>query len=616
MKFKSILIMSLFALISSCAFKDTDESNNIVNTTSNHQSNTESVRIDTDRDGITDEIELALGIDPKQAYFPIFSVSDFRESTLEIFDFTDPSIKIKATYQLKSEADAGLNYTPIKEKIAAHSYLRTINQGEKPAPIDISDLGVIKLSSFNYLDIQRIRNFLIENTDRVDDQSSRITSRFSIKVQNILGILKLSQFKVELGFIESDSGFKSFGNTFDLKTISNTRAVINSSGDFDSGKLNMEAQVYVDRLPLETISHILDNELQLALKIVDYEAMTTDGMSFKYSNQVQEAASVGTLFSVSTPEKNQLFFNARKESIMKTLNRLFNSVESDGEGTLLSTQNHTANSFYPIIFESGGNNHLKQTAWYLFSENDKLSDTPNVGETVMLGFFTNEYVARIGKRLISISEKSFKSIEVNYSINDLKIGETLKIGISGKILRPTHTSIRELSSEADVIVKHCEPREPRSPRDRLEKGPCYESNYRGWCGHNWSDYSEEAQNLELFTTDLKGIEFYSEKVGLPIPVNSNEFFRYAHPIEDKDADEWIVQIKVDQSFIDLYGSSIKIRLPKKENPQVKFGFVGYTNCAHRNLGRNFHFVSSNIQEHFASGDLIHNVTFKLKRIFK
>src|SRR5690606_6786672 len=153
------------------------------------------------------------------------------------------------------------------------------------------------------------------------------------------------------------AGFKSFGNTFDLMTISNTRAVINSSGDFDNGKLNMEAQVYVDRLPLETISHILDNDLQLAIKIIDYEATTTDGVTYKYSSQVQEAAGVGTLFSVSTADKGHLFFNARKESIEETLKRLFKEVESDGEGTLLSTQGHISNSFYPIVFEAGGNNH-------------------------------------------------------------------------------------------------------------------------------------------------------------------------------------------------------------------------------------------------------------------
>ena len=70
-------------------------------------------------------------------------------------------------------------------------------------------------------------------------------------------------------------------------TISNTRAVINSSGDFESGKLNMEAQVYVDRLPLETISHILDNDLQLAIKIIDYEATTTDGINFDYLKKLK-----------------------------------------------------------------------------------------------------------------------------------------------------------------------------------------------------------------------------------------------------------------------------------------------------------------------------------------
>ncbi|PIP94064.1 MAG: hypothetical protein COW00_07855 [Bdellovibrio sp. CG12_big_fil_rev_8_21_14_0_65_39_13] len=620
---KNILLityLSILYLSTSCAFKSEDEqTSNSSGANQTRQSDAQRVRLDSDKDGVSDEIEAALGTDSMQGQFPSFSVVDFKETNIEIFDFSDPTNKIKVTYQIKEDSDSELEYTPVKEKIAAHSYLRTINQGERPAPIDIYDLGVIKLSNFNYLETQKIRNFLIVNQDRVDDQSARITSRFSIKANHILGLRKLSQFKVELGFIETDSGFKSFGNTFDLMTISNTRAVINSSGDFDSGKLNMEAQVYVDRLPLETISHILDNDLQLAIKIIDYETTTTDGVTYKYSSQVQEAAGVGTLFSISTKDEGHLFFNARKESVEETLKRLFKEVESDGEGTLLSTQGHISNSFYPIVFEAGGNNHLKQTAWYLFSENDKLSDIPNVGETIMLGHFRNEYVAKIGKRLISTNESAVKAVEVLYPINDLKVGETVEIEISGRILRPTRTGVREISSEANVETKYCEGRDfPHRDflMDKIEKGPCHWNVYRGWCGHNWADYTEAVDKLELYTSKLNGIEFYAEKQGNPIPLNSHDFFGYAHPIQDSESGAWKVQIHVDDKFIENYGTSIKIKLPKQAKPQVKYGFWGYTNCGHRNLGRNFHFISSHIREHYASGDLIHDVTFKTKRIFK
>lgn len=606
-------ILVFIILSASCSFKSDEHNETADNQSQVIQSTSQGTRIDSDKDGISDEIEASLGTDPMHGKFPSFSVVDFKESNIEILDFSDPANKIKVTYQLKEGGDSGLDYTPIREKIAAHSYLRSINQGEKPASIEIYDLGVIKLSNFNYLDTQKIRNFLITNQDRVDDQSARITSRFSIKANYILGIRKLSQFKVELGFIETDSGFTSFGNTFDLMTISNTRAFINSSGDFENGKLNMEAQLYVDRLPLETLSHILENELQLAIKIIDYEVITTDGFTYKYSNQVQEAASVGTLFSISTTGKNHLFFNTRKESIEETLDRLFNEVETDGEGTLLSTQGHISNSSYPIVFEAGGNNHLNQSAWYLFSENDKLSDIPNIGETVMLGYFRNEYVARMGKRLISKDTSDIKAVEVIHSIHDLKLGETIEIEIAGRILTPTHSSAYEISSEANVEVCTCRGRDCfKSVDDKCRQW----SGYKGWCGHNWTDYTEVEDSLDLFTSELNGIEFYSEKHGNPIPLNSNDFFDYAHPIQDSETGAWKVQIRVDDKFIENYGTSIMIKLPKQAKPQIKYGFWGYTNCGHRNLGRNFHFISSHIREHYASGDLIHDVTFKMKRIFK
>jgi hypothetical protein len=216
----------------------------------------------------------------------------------------------------------------------------------------------------------------------------------------------------------------------------------------------------------------------------------------------------------------------------------------------------------------------------------------------------------MGKRLISTNESAVKAVEVLYPINDLKVGETVEIDISGRILRPTRTGIRAISSEANVETKFCE------GRDFLMKGPCYWNVYRGWCGHNWTDYTEAVDKLELYTTNLNGIEFYSEKQGNPIPLNSPDFFGHAHPIQDSETGAWKVQIRDKEKFLEKNGTSINIKLHKQAKPQVKYGFWGYTNCGHRNRGRNFRFVSSHIREHYASGDLIHDVTFKTKRIFK
>lgn len=608
---KYLTYILLLLIGSSCSFKsEGPKQKEDSKPVDRAQDRREIARPDLDKDGLSDDLEKELTSDPTKAFFPEFRVKTLRESKLEIRDFTEPSSKV----EVKFEKTDDLVFDTVREKMALHAYQRAIGQGESPTPIDVFDLGVIKLSNFSFHDLQRLRNFIINNEDHIDESSITITSRFSLEAKNLLGITKVSQIKAELGVLEENGDFTSLGNIFDLLNVSNTRVIINNLPDNKSSVSALDVLIYVDHLALDAISHILDNELQLALKIVDYEVETSEGGSYRFSDQVQKAQGVGSLVALATPENTTLFFNATTEDINTTLNGELGETRSDGEGTLLSTQSYESDSFYPITFEEGGNQHLKQSSWFLFSQNDKLTDIPNIGETVMVGFFKNQYLAKVGKRLVSNTSKTLKGEAVSLDINNLKIGETLELTLSGTYLVPIQGAPIDRVSEAEVTKTRCE--SERDPGGGRFKRNCFDYKQRGWCGYKWSELTHQTKSYSKREDLLSMVHLYAQWSKNPIPLTNSTFFKKNGPILDSETNEWKLEIKIDENFIELYGESISVVYPKVELPNIKIGFKGYTDCGHRNLGRDFHFLDFGIREHSASGNIIHEPTIKLKRIFK
>lgn len=527
---------------------------------------------DKDRDGLSDELERALGRDELTGNFPTFTLENFSETKLEITDFSNVDNKIAATYRIDESIGSNLSFTPLNDKLAKHAYTRTVGQTERPAAIDIYDLSIVKVSNFSYVDTLNVRNFMKLNESNLDSTSVRIESRFYIRASEILGVTKINNVKAELGFLDSNGGFASFGNIFDLMTTSNTRLIFSSRGDANSTKSNMEALIFVDRLPIETLSYILENDLQLALKIVDYSVELVNGSSFKFSSQVQESLANTALFSISTPAKDYLFFNARRESIEHTLNRLFGGIETDGEGTLLRTSYYENNSSYPIRYEELGNEHLREKSWHLFSENDKTTDVPNVGESVMLGFFTNSYIAKMGGRMIRLDAKEHSSKKIEHEINALNIGEVVEIRVSGSDYTETPSAARIVQSQYSYYECACSGRFCHKSDNK-----CVEPVWpRAFCSHGWIDLIRKNVNL-MENTSLNQIYFTSKKIKNPISLSNIIFFKKQVATRDVNEGEWYLKIVVDEEFISEFGDSIKL-MAAHEQKIFAYGHNGWGNC--------------------------------------
>lgn len=603
----------------SCAFDSQDESIPGQKQEIKPVSNRPSI-IDDDKDGLSNSLEDSLGRDNLKSTFPRFKVVDFKYTKLELIDFYNPSNFVLAEYKEDRTIESDLRYDPVADKLARHAYTRVVGQTERPAPVAITDLGVIKLSNFEYSDTQKIRNFLSKNRSNVDDQSSRITSRFSLEVEGVIGIIKINNLKGELGFIDVDGDFSSFGDVFDLFTVSNIRSTIFSKGYSATARTSMDILLYVDRLNIKELDHILDNDLQLALRIADYEITTLEGETFQFSKQSNESRSVGPLYALTVDQDTGLFISARTETIGDALGRYMGEVTTDNEGTVLSVNGMSDNTDRPIRFEENGNYHLKQNSWYLFSENDKTSDVPTIGNTVMAGFLQNKYVAQAGKRIISKAIVADSTNEFNYKIADLKIGESVKLELTGyeKIPVPLEPLVR--SSESVVTRRDCtRVRDPGSflinePRPEKE---CFNYDERGWCGYYWRPLGFRQQEYDFVKeNELHDIFFTSESLKRRISLKDKSFFRKNYPVKKIDSNSWIIEIRIDEAFLNEYGSYFVVKLPRKNRQEVVYGLAGFENCGHRSRGSNFRFLEPSIREHRTSGDSIHELNLRIERIFK
>jgi len=595
--------------------------------------------LDQDKDGLSDVLESEIGRDKLTGTFPTFTIGSFNYTQIEVKDFLRNDNDLKVDFFLDEKTGRDLSYNPIRDKMARASYQRVVGQPLNPDPINYYDFGVIKLSKFSHVDYMRIKNYLFQNREELDSKAIRIQSRLFIDTKDILGIKKIFNIKCEVGFVSGDGSFNSFGGVQDLIGVDRTRVTFNSRGDSNFARSNTEVLVYIDRLPIDTLNTILDNNYDLALKIVDYKAQVTNGRTFSYSTQLSEASTAGSLFAVSTPEENALFFNARKETIDETAKRYFNGDTSDdNEGTLLGVGNMVNTSSYPIVFEEEGNSHLKQKSWFLFSENNKTSDTPKLGESIMLGFFQNSFLANSSTRMIKKRKESFSGETVTRDITGLNLGETVTLQISGNNRKYNSTNPRQIhvwvegTKHAQIChrIPSCgggqfllggasEGGGPLQSAPVTEDEKCTDCHwpytYEG-CEINWKDLKYSDTPLNLYSNSrLSEIQFVTEKNSIPISLTDASFFKKDLPIQDleKGSGTWLFKFKVDEEFLSRHGERISFNFPHIQHPIVNHGLHSDINCAQR--VRNHKFKDGNINRKQTDGDIQRTLDFTITRSF-
>jgi hypothetical protein len=613
-----LIVSGLFMLLltaNSCSVGSDDEEAPLAGV-NDLQRQTQNTLNDSDLDGLSDELEKAIGRDHLTGHFPKFEVTGFKESVVTIWDFADRDSHQKYRYNMGSKYDNDLSYTPIKEKIAKFSYDRIVGQPSRPDPISPFDLGVVKLSNFNVTTQTKLKNNILGRFDELSPEMVKFESRFFLKVNNMKGIKKISNIKVEYGLVGEDGGFETFGYVEDLLNSSRTRVAFNSTGDSNEVISSAEIFLLIDRIDLGFARRLAEDGLDLALRVVDYQVETTEGNNFTYSTQITEAASNARIVAISLPGENRIIFNSRNEPLKDTIEREIGEVLSDGEGSLVEIQDHQNTTSFPIVFENGGSDHMKGESWFLFSETNSISDIPNVNTTSMIAYLRNDFIAQSSKRIIEKGNQSRNQEKFSvFSLYGLYLGETISLGISGAETVPSIANITSRNANAHVWT--CggwggpgQSAPIIAPVQKNMNPPLVRS-----IPIKWREYAEVAKELR---SDGEAINPLGLIISSPIypngiDLNNQDFWQNTLPIFDKETGQWLLNFKVTEDFISIFGDSIKIEFPKVGIGEFEFGLMSYHGGGA--CGR-LEFLDEEITRKKSDGLIKRDLSLSVKRIFK
>lgn len=603
---------------------------------------------DFDQDGLSNELEEALERDPRIGNFPRFSISSLRHTQIKLKDLARAGSEVVVEYNTYDNPNYSIKYNPVRDKVAKASYRRVIGKVESAEPIGVFDFGTLKLSNFNEEQLQEIQSIIngYQGHDAIHTVS--LNSIFTLKVETIKGIVKLYDVKGELGFIDEKGAFNSFGLIFDVLSTDRTRIIFNSDGLDDSSTSNMEVMIHLDRLEVSDLQDVLDNNYDLAFKIHNYKADTAEKKIIEYTNQVKRALEVGSLFAVSNKDKDYLFFNSQTENIGKTLERLLGPIDSDNEGTIVGIGQNITNTDFPIVFETGGNNHLRQSSWHLFSEKSKIDDIPRKSGTVMLGFFTNRELASSNERLILKSKSNVVSnVDLACSgdrgcigalsssgivtpestpiqLNNLNVGELVKIQVSGENYRWMPDQIQTESIRIISSYATC----PNGRYPMAHASACRRVNNDRQCTYTRRNRTLKTENLSALSIDslFKSVSLESIDKERMIPFSERDLFNLHRPVYKKEKNHWLISFYVSEDTISKYGESLTLNFPKIGGRPFKSGFLGFSeeNCAKMTQFSNDYqrdslvWNAENYDDNFLdnSGNILRNYKVDIVRQFK
>ncbi len=559
---------------------------------------------DTDLDALPDELEVSLGRDPLTGRFPGFKVSNFRESKITIWNFEDRALSKGFIYNMRSDYFKDLSYTPVRDKISKHAYERVVGTSRQPQGISPYDLGVIKLSNFNIKTQLNLNEHIKNRFNELSPEMVKFESRFFLSAYNMKGIKKISNIKVELGLVSEDGGFESFGYTENIPNLLSTsrqRVAFNSTGESEEVLSSSEILVLIDRVDLNFARRISEDGLDLALKVVDFTAETVSGDRYQYSKKINQASSNLRMFAISTQSGSEIFFNSRSETIQKTLEREIGEVRSDGEGSIIEIKNHPSTTSFPILFEDGGSNHMEGMSWFLFSESGSISDVPNIGSSVMVGYLRNDEIAKSVERLIqAFQEERKEEVGTVFQFNNLSLGETIEIDIEGSLTRPIINNI--VQTTASAYVWTCGGYgNPGQIADLMNPPMSQNLNIR-W---RQIEYKEDPlpDPLDL---KIKTIKYPSG-----IALSREDFWQGTSPMKLNEGN-WRLYIQVTKSFLGKFGDGFKLEFPEKSIGEFYYGLMSH----HGNGCGKVEFHNPEIKKYKSEGFITRDLKISVNRLFR
>ncbi len=638
---KLLLLVSIGYCLGSCSIKKSEDITP-EETLETQTLNEGDLYPDKDGDGLSDALESKIGRRSDIGNFPKFKVANFQDTTF-FFDGIGVDRKtVKFSYG-NTNPNYSLRHEPIRDAIARSAYEKLTSDAPEVSEINLDDLNILKISNYNAQLNRRASKFIVENVEGNETNTSiKVESVFSILASDVLGIEKISDISATLGFIGEEGEFSAIGNSFYLQDIDGVRLHFEPQDSSNEAYSSSFVQIRFDDIDLGTYRQVFDEGYDLALKINNYIVKTRDGQSFDYLGQIAKATQKCSIYAISDDENDQVIFNSNLESIESTLERLFGSIQTDGENGLLAVGDKGTDSDFPIRLDEYFSDHLQRSAWHFLSSKNDLKAVLGVGESALLGYFKNFELSKaikkknlkysINGRVIddvgvacggntacssNMGEFQVFNSESGITLKNLNLGETVELWISGASFWPEVSSPENRVFDVTARFERC-----------TTSGPieCYLYPERYTCKYTWSDFSYKKSLIKDDPYFFLGkyMKIIPEGFSRPVHLDDRDFFNLYVPEQINDED-LLITFKVTQKLLDKYGSQVYLDFPEISRGSFNHGFLGFesANCTSTfvtNDPRDYYLLPAGAvpvweDQKVNSGQLIRDYQIKINRFF-
>lgn len=448
----AVLLLTYLMFQSSCSVKKFASNKSV----SGQNSINVSEVIDSDADGIPDEIERKNATNPFIADIPKISISEVQNISIGAVFKKNESSAQSTQFQFLNQTFLPTN-TPsigdidslrvLRSKVVKNQYnfLRNVKT-EKVDLITNEDLRSDILSSWPDSNFYSFIDELPESANVYDNESGKFTTSFKIKISNALNVSEISNISIKSFFYDYQKMEKGeIYNHFLLK----------ASGSKESYKLTGRDSFYpvgsyslvANELKSTEIYNRLQDRSEIGIKFNNFD-YTKSGIPLNYEEVLSKVFDQDARIVISTKDKTEVFFVAPEQTLYNVLIRLGRKVKLNKDGEIDSIDNIESKLTYPLDIDTMKIDELANGMWSIFGDGEKLSDTLRPQGLYVVSFASGDEIINAKKTWGNFDQNE---VVDNFTIDQIFAGDELLLDSSDL----TKTYIAENLKESTYELGNC-----------------------------------------------------------------------------------------------------------------------------------------------------------------
>jgi hypothetical protein len=431
---KKLKIILMTMILTSCSIKKKIDPNLFSN-----QLEALKIAVDSDNDGISDELERRMGTNPLIADIPKISVGFVKD--ISIGAIFNPSVsflgvdRFSLLRQEFNEIDSSRGgdielLQVLRKKVVKNQYnhLRNI-KAEKIDVITNDDLRTSILSSWTdelyypYMDI------LSTMDGSSDNGSGKFIANLKIKISNAINVSEISDISLQSFFYDYEQMSESEIYNHYLLKSSGAKERFKLSGKESYEPVTIYPLI-ANELKSNDIYSKINERSEIGIKFTNYN-YTNLGIPLNYNEVLSKVFDGDAKIIYSDGMKTEVFFVSPDLTIEKALSMLGKKIITNKDGDIYSINGIESTAKYPLDIDRVTIDDVKKGIWSVYGDSDNLSDLMKPQGLYIISYATIGEILSASKKWITLDQKAlvqsiilenvFNGDEVLFDIDEIKV---------------------------------------------------------------------------------------------------------------------------------------------------------------------------------------------------